>query len=325
MRRSPLLALALAVLFLPACSDPPPPSTSPKPIAPAPSAVVGTDPTSGRPVVDPGKGPAINASDEVGRRLMAKYPEMKLLGVEQVPNLPLFEVRTTQWSDRTVGYTDKDVSYVYVNGDLYIGEPGGIINYSKQSANARVYKLIEQLPFQQALTFTYGAGARTLVVFEDPDCPRCQEFEADLKAAGAALNMTVKIMPMPLSQLHPQADAKSRHLLCTANPEAAWGEWMTSASARKDWAAFSRKYPADPACPRAGMVDRVMAVAEQLGFNQTPILLFDNGMTFNGRPTLEELERSFTFVEQAKAQGQGVQPPSASAPASGMPAATPAR
>ena len=315
MFRRPFVLLALMAVALTACDDKTPAPKAAKPDKPvaeeASSAAVGQDGLTGQTVVDPSKGPAINESDEVGRKLMALYPDMKLVSVDPVPGLPLFEVQVAQWGAGKVGYTDKDVSYVYVNGDLYVGKSGAIKNFTKESANARAYNLIKQLPFDKALTFTYGAGARTVVIFEDPDCPLCQQLEEDFKKAGPSLNMTVKILPFPLTQLHPQAEARSRHLFCTANPEGAWNEWMTTPAVRKNWDAFAAKHPADPTCARASAVDEVLAVADKLGLNQTPILMFDNGMTFNGRPTLEELERSFQFVEEAKANGQSIQAPAA--------------
>ena len=61
-----------------------------KPVAEeASSAAVGQDGLTGQTVVDPSKGPAINESDEVGRKLMALYPDMKLVSVDPVPGLPL--------------------------------------------------------------------------------------------------------------------------------------------------------------------------------------------------------------------------------------------
>ena len=326
-RRPALLAVSLA-LILSACGDKtaaPAPATEPTaPPAANTDAAIGEDGLTGQPVVDPSKGPPINESDAVGRRLMEKYPAMELMGVDPVPGTNLYEIRTTQWEAGTVGYTDEDVTYVYVNGDLYIGKSGEIQNYTQQNANSRVFGLIQQLPFDKALTFTYGAGRRTVVIFEDPDCPRCQDMEQEFKQIGAALNMTVRVLPFPLTQLHPEAEQRARHIFCADNPEGAWSEWMTSADARKDWAAFAERHPADPNCERGKAVDQVLAVADRLGLNQTPILMFDNGMTFEGQPTIEELERSFQFVEQAKANGQGISaPPQASAPSAAPPATSP--
>lgn len=316
MFRRPLLIALAAAVAMTACSDKTP---EPKPAAEAPAnaetAAVGTDGLTGQTVVDPSKGPAINDADAVGRKLMELYPEMDLVSVEPVPNVPLYEVQVAQWGTGTVGYTDKDVSYVYVNGDLYVGKAGEIRNYTKENANTRAYNLLSQLPFDKALTFTYGAGARTVVIFEDPDCSNCQEMESEFKQIGANLNMTVRVLPFPLTQIHPEAEARARHLFCTKNPEGAWNEWLTSPPARKDWEAFKAKHPADPTCERGKAVDEVLAVAAKLGLNQTPVVMFDNGMTFNGRPTLEELERSFQFVEEAKARGQSIQPPANPTPA----------
>jgi len=308
MHRFPrTLALAACLsLGLAACSDKAPapaapPSPTPAPAAaPDTSAAVGENAT-GQTVVDPTKGPAINDSDAVGRRIKELYPAMTVASVEPIPNLPMFEIRIREWGLDKVGYTDKNVDYIYFDGEVYTGDSTQFRNISRERKNQRTADLIKQLPFGKALSYTYGKGERTLVVFEDPDCPECMALESDFKKAGAALNMTLKVLPMPLNDLHPQAEARARHIFCTANPEAVWNEWVITPMAQRDWAKFAAKYPSTPGCERAKAVDEVWAISEQLGLNQTPILLFVNGMTFNGRATLEELEKSFTFVEQAMA------------------------
>lgn len=333
MRSVASIALVFSLsLGLAACNQPPSPPVTPKaavsphkavapahvatvlaPAVSATTAVVGQDDANGLPLVDPTKGPAVNPSDAVGRLLMEKYPQIALISVEPVPGVDLFEIRAQQWTDGTVGYTNKSVDYVYVNGDLFLGSAGSIHNYTKENANTRAYKLIKQLPFDRALTYTYGAGARKIVVFEDPDCPECQALEEDIKRIGPALNLTVVVIPMPLTRVHPNAEQHARYLLCTTNPEGAWNEWMTNADSRKDWTAFAAKYPANPNCPRASAVDTMLVLGEQMGLNQTPTIMFENGMVFKGRPTIDELEKSFQFVAAAQANGQGVSAPSATA------------
>ena len=313
-RRPTLLAASLALVLAACGGDKADPAPAVTPVADTPNeAAVGQDALTGQQVVDPTKGPAINDSDAVGRLLMEKYPVMEVIAVEPVADKELFEIRVAQWDEGVVGYTDRNVSYIYVNGNLYVGRENGLYNYTLESANARAYGLLKQLPFDKALTFTYGAGRRNVVIFEDPDCPRCQDMEQEFKQVGAALNMTVKVLPFPLTQLHPEAADRARHIFCTDNPEGAWSEWMTSAETRKDWAAFTQRHPADPSCERGRAVDQVLAVADKMGLNQTPVLLFDNGMTFEGQPTLEQLEQAFGFVEQAMAQGQGVSAPASPA------------
>lgn len=301
MRVLPVLTLLTAGL-LSACSDTPDPTPAPAPVAPP---VVEQPATPAEPEV------VRSPTEEVAHNLVTKYPVMTVLSVDQVPGTDLFEVRTQQWGVRSLGYTNKTIDYVFVDGKLYIGEGEGLRDHTTKSLNDRTYTLLSQLPFDQALKFTYGAGERSIVIFEDPDCPQCQQLETDLAAAGDALNMTVRVLPLPLTQLHPQAEVRWRHILCSANPEAAWKEWTTVPVARGSWDLFAEKHPADPTCERAGTVDKVLELATQLGISQTPVVLFTNGMTFNGRPTLDELEKALAVVELAQADGVGIIKPEA--------------
>lgn len=304
MRVLPVLSLLAIGMFAAGCSD-----TTPTPVAP-PAKVAKTAPVKAPVPVAPVE--KLSPAEEASRNLEAKYPVLTVLSMDQVQGTDLFEVRTQEWGLRTMGYTNKTIDYVFVNDRLFIGEGSGLVDYTTKSLNDLTYRLLSQLPYDQALTYTYGAGERAIVVFEDPDCPQCQQFEEDLAKAGPSLNLTVRVLPLPLTQIHPQADAKWRHILCSANPEAAWNEWMTTPIARQSWDLFAQKHPADPTCARASSVDKVLDLAEQLGLNQTPVVLFDNGMTFNGRPTIEELEKSFELIARANAEGVGVKPPTES-------------
>lgn len=303
MRALPVLTL-LAASILAACSDSPAPA---EPAQAPPAAVEQTTPVEPAQPADPEV--VRSPTEEVAHNLVTKYPVMTVLSVDEVPGTDLFEVRTQEWGVRTLGYTNKSIDYVFVDGKLYIGEGDGLIDHTTKSLNDRTYRLLSQLPFNEALTFTYGDGERSIVVFEDPDCPQCQQFETELEQAGDSLNMTVRVLPLPLTQIHPQAEEKWRHILCTANPEAAWKEWVTEPLARGSWELFTEKHPADAGCARANTVDQVLDLAQQLGLNQTPIVMFTNGMTFNGRPTMEELEKSLTLVEIAESEGVGIRAP----------------
>lgn len=251
----------------------------------------------------------LSPADLTLQNLTSKYPVLTVLSVDEVPGTNLFEVRTEEWGHGMMGYTNQSVDHVYVDGKLYLGVGAGLVDYTTKSLNDRMYRLITGLPFEQGLTFTYGAGERTLVVFEDPDCPECQALEADLQAAGDSLNAMVRVMPLPLADLHPQAEARWRYILCTQDPESAWMEWMTDEQAREDWASFSQKHPSTGECPRADAVDVSMEMTTQLGMKQTPTLMFANGMIYNGRPSMEDLERAFLLVESAMDSGVGVSPP----------------
>lgn len=314
MRIIPVLTL-LAAGLLAACGNdaPPAPEAAPPTVQQevVQQEVIEQD-LSADPLTDQGEVEEIeevSAAQATWQTLAAKYPVLTILSVDEVPGTNLFEVRTEEWGHGMMGYTNQAVDYVYVDGKLYLGVGEGLVDYTSKSLNDRMYRLITGLPFDQGLTFSYGNAERTLVVFEDPDCPECQALEADFQAAGDSLNALVRVMPLPLTDLHPQAEARWRYILCTPDPESAWMEWMTDEAMRADWTAFSQKHPSTGECPRANAVDVSMEVTTQLGMKQTPTLMFANGMIYNGRPSMEELERAFLLVESAMDNGVGVSPP----------------
>lgn len=315
MRILPVLTLLTAGVLSACGNDAPPAQPAPEVMLPPAQQEVVDEVPQDVPLMDEAvevvdKGvEGLSPADLTLQNLTSKYPVLTVLSVDEVPGTNLFEVRTEEWGHGMMGYTNQSVDYVYVDGKLYLGVGQGLVDYTTKSLNDRMYHLITGLPFEQGLTFTYGDGERTLVVFEDPDCPECQALEADFQAAGDSLNAMVRVMPLPLTQLHPQAEARWRYILCTENPESAWMEWMTDAEMRADWPAFSQKHPSTGECPRADAVHASIEMTTQLGMKQTPTLMFANGMIYNGRPSMEELERAFLLVESAMKNGVGVSPP----------------
>lgn len=318
--RSTVLMLGLS-LALVACGDkpsPPAPKAAKTAVvkAPAPAdgnASIGVN-SDGEQLVDPTRGPPVNDEDAVGRKIMAKYPDLRLQSVHKLETTGpgLYEFVT----DTVVGYTNEAVDFIMV-GELIVGEGAAVRNLTKERKDGRAAALVGRLPVDQALVYRYGAGQRTVTVFSDPDCPFCQQFETQLKEAGDATNITLRVLPMPLTELHPDANRKAKYLMCTQDPAAAWHEWMTSGigTARPDWTVFAAKHPSTPDCERAKAVDATVAIAAQLGISQTPTILFENGMVFNGLPTLEELENSLAVIAQAKQQAAALPATSTATPA----------
>lgn len=100
--------------------------------------------------------------------------------------------------------------------------------FSKDGANLTELRLAElnkaklrKLPLEKAIKI--GNGKNVIIEISDPDCPFCRkasEFLATKKDA------TRYVFLMPLAQLHPKAEIKAKHILCSGDRAKAYEEAM---------------------------------------------------------------------------------------------------
>lgn len=165
-----------------------------------------------------------------------------------------------------------------------------------------VSKVFAGLPFEKAAKIVYGKGERVVAVFADPDCPYCQQLDKAMSEKGAELNLTVYIMPWPLS-IHPNANQKTDYLWCEADKGAAWKSWMDYAANSysedsevtwKNWIKETGR-PEKATCDTQSPREEIREIAQRYSFRYTPTIMFQNGMVFNGSLTLDELENALEY------------------------------
>lgn len=248
---------------------------------------------------------ATSAADAqaVGAKLKAKYPKLQLLSVTRLPigETPLYEFLASG----LVGYTDHDVNYILMGGNLISGTDRTLVNITQERAKSSATDLVRSLPRDRTFKEVFGKGERPLLVFSDPDCPFCQQLEQGFAKIGDKLNATLYIFPYPLTEIHPDAERKSRHIACTADPSKAWQDWMR---APKDWDTFVASHPAPATCPGAAIVDQAQAIGRGLMFDKTPTLLFHNGMVLQRAPTEEEILKALDYVAEHPDDVQSLNP-----------------
>lgn len=237
--------------------------------------------------------------NQVGARLKEKYPKLDITWVGAVPGLTqkMFEFEASG----VIGYTDELATFVFIGGELVAEKNGQPTNFTRERKEQRISKLLNSLPLDKALKYVFGKGERRLVIFSDPDCSFCQDFELTIRNWGEEANLSLFVLPMPLADIHPEARAKAEHIWCTANPEKTWHDWMVGAGIGDNdeqiWQAVMKRYPKIKDCDQSAVIDETLAVAGALGLSHTPTLLFENGEILNGIATPEELERIFAYVK----------------------------
>ena len=254
----PLLAALLAALLATAVALPctAQPTTSPATIAP--------DTTL--------------AASAMGTRLQALDPSTRFGEVNPTPWPGVFEVVM----GTNLAYVDQSGQY-FLFGHLYDMKVQRDLTAERKDLLARID--FDTLPLLDAMKEVRGNGARVLAIFSDPDCPYCQQLEADLRSLT---NVTIYTFLMPLVSLHPAAHNKAVSVGCAKDRIAAWHATM--------WHGESVPQ-AD--CPNP--VDRNVALGERLGINGTPTLVAADGRMLPGAASKDQIE---AWLQRSAASAQ---------------------
>ena len=194
-----------------------------------------------------------------------------LTNIDEVSKTPmpgLFEVRI----GTDVVYTDAEGNFL-IHGNLLDTRA------KKDLTEERVNKLTAidfgSLQLKNAFTVVRGNGKRKLAVFEDPNCPYCKRFEADLEKID---NVTVHTFLIPI--LGPDSVEKSRQIWCSADKAKTWDDWMLRHVTPKG----------APKCDTAAL-DANLAFARKYNITGTPTLVFIDGHRVPGAINTQQIEQ----------------------------------
>jgi len=219
--------------------------------------------------------PLAAASDEIQalqEKMARTLNGASIREIRKLPELGLYEV---VWSGSNVLYTNASGTLV-LTGNLYRAEDKR--NLTEARKQELMHVEFASLPLDIAFKQVKGNGRRRLAVFADPDCPYCRQLERELEPIT---DVTIHVFLYPLGTIHPDAVRKARLVWCAADRGAAWTGLMLGgtepAAAREDCAA---------------PIKEISDLAERLGINATPGIIFENGKIVPGlipRQRIEDL------------------------------------
>ncbi|MFA5027479.1 MAG: DsbC family protein [Candidatus Methylomirabilota bacterium] len=204
---------------------------------------------------------------ETAQRL---FPQSKVEAVEPTPIPNLYEVR----AGKSVVYMEASGRYVLV-GELY--DFATRKNLTAQRLLALNTVKFEDLPFAQAIHLGPAKPTRRIAVFEDVDCSFCKKLHTDTLPALLKDGVGVEVFLLPLPQLHPQAELKSKRVWCSPDPAAALLAVMEGQTLDG----------VDPGC-RTPLAD-IKVLADRLEIHGTPTLVLDTGARLDGYLTYDAL------------------------------------
>jgi len=207
-------------------------------------------------------------------KLQREYPNLNVQEVNALPNVGLFEIRFK--NSPRIAYTNQDVTFFLVQGEVI--DPKNMKNLTKEREVANIKKFYNDLPFEKAISVKLGKGTRSIAIFTDPDCPFCKSTDKEIHEKLKNQDLTVHYFMNPLRiPGHEQAPLKAAKIWCSPNKSKAWVDWM-----------LNGVLPNNPGtCPNP--VTETKDLATSLGFNSTPMILFDNGLVWQGAAKAEDI------------------------------------
>jgi thiol:disulfide interchange protein DsbC len=214
----------------------------------------------------------------IRKALEAKIGASKIEAIQPSPIPGLFEVRVRTANGPQILYTDATGTHL-IDGSIYHIASG------RDLTEERLRKLtairFEALPLDQAVKIQRGSGRRTLVMFSDPYCPYCQQFELTLQKID---DIVVYVFMYPV--IRPQNADHSKAVWCSPDRAKAWLEL-----------AIQHKRPAAAAdCDNP--VEKNLELGRSLRVTSTPTLILPTGERIAGGLPLADLQ---DLLDQAAA------------------------
>lgn len=195
------------------------------------------------------------------------------------PNLKIENIQPTEMQGIYSGSMQGQI--VYLNEDARHLMAGPMLRIQDQRNLTRDLLLQQnsidwkKLPLKDAIKTVRGTGKRQLAIFSDPNCPYCKQLELELKKLK---DVTIYTFILPLK---PQSVAPSKQVYCDTNPAQAWANLIGQGIPPK-----SAKTCANP-------IERNQQLAQALGVNGTPAIIFSNGFKMMGAQPAVQIEQIF--------------------------------
>lgn len=197
--------------------------------------------------------------------LHAKFPETKEAVVKKSFGNFYSVVRGSE-----VIYINEDLT-ILINGDVVDLKGNRSLTNALREANRPKFDPAE---LREADAIRMGSGSRRLFVFSDPDCAFCRQLQGEL---GKLTNVTVYILPFPLTGLHPNAAAIAENIWCAEDRTAAWNGYL-----------LRGVKPAEKSC--SNPLERNAALAAKYRVLGTPAIVFEDGSVVPGAVPASTIE-----------------------------------
>ncbi len=214
-------------------------------------------------------------------KLNKKLPDLKIDSITLTPINNIYEVI----SGRKIFYVDQDINYMLLGDLLDLNTKTSLTETKLESLNNITW---DYLPTNLAIKHVIGNGERKIAVFTDPDCPFCKQLEQNVLKKLNNITIYYFLYPLPM---HLDAKNKAKKILCSANPEVAYLDWMTNGK-------LINVMHNAVTCDAANQLSVIEKLAKDtIGINATPTIVLSNGNLLDGVVPLDYLNQ---LIDDAK-------------------------
>lgn len=197
-------------------------------------------------------------------------PEVTVLSVEKTPIDGLWEVVVSINGSKSVVYMDSAKKYLVQGAIVNVASK---VNLTQERFDELNKVNVSKVPLEGSLIVGDPKAKNRIFVFTDPDCPYCVRFHDEIrKVIEKRKDIAFYIKLFPLASIHPKAREKSMAILCEKDNE-------KSVKMLED--AYAKKDIPKAECT-ATVVDENVKLAQSLGVQGTPTVIFGDGKLKNG-------------------------------------------
>lgn len=206
-----------------------------------------------------------SADVELTKKMQEKFKQTPVTNASFVDGIPgLIELVVDK---NKILYTSQAGDKVLV-GHIYDTATNRDLTQEKINSLSKIN--FKDLPFNQSITITKGAGGREFAIFTDIDCPYCKKLEQEIAKLD---NVKVHVFMFPLA-MHPEALSKSVAIWCSKDKAQAYQAYM-----------LNGVQPAPAlSCASTGesIIKSNIRFGSENGMSGTPALIGKNGVVMPG-------------------------------------------
>jgi len=211
-------------------------------------------------------GEPVSASERTAETIRKAISDMPIKAVNTSPIPGLYELVVGD----NIYYSDATGTHV-INGHMFDMRTKNDLTAQRLASITRINW--SALPMDKAIVSGPEDGLK-MAVFTDPDCPYCKRLEDQLSKLDG---IRVYTFLFPLTQLHPDAYAKSESIWCAKDQAKALHDVMINGTALPK---------ADCKTPVADL----MALGKEMNVMGTPTIFAEDGRKFAGGVPLDQIK-----------------------------------
>ena len=200
----------------------------------------------------------------------------QITGVTDAPSKGLWQINIINEGQKGVLYIDYAKKNLIAGVSLPIDK---LLAMGAEQASEQKQKKNLSRALKNTLLMGSPNAAKKIIVFTDPDCPFCGKLHDEMKKVIAKRqDIAFYLKLFPLKKVHPDAERKSQSIMC-----------QKSLSLLDD--AYKGKQIPSPSC-KTGIIAGNIKLAEEMGINAVPTLIFPNGKVKSGGLSADEIENA---------------------------------